>query len=68
MSQKEAILSHLRDFGKISARTALDYYGSFRLAARIKELRDQGHEIQTEMAPDGYAVYTMANPNQLEMF
>ena len=27
---------------------ALEKFGSFRLSARIKNLRDQGHNIQTE--------------------
>ena len=33
----------------ITAIDALQYIGSFRLAARIKNLRDEGHDIHTEI-------------------
>jgi hypothetical protein len=46
MSQKEAILTHLikRPLDPI---TALKSYGCFRLAARISDLRNDGHDIKT---------------------
>lgn len=46
MSQCDDILSHLKS-APISAIEALNSYGCFRLAARIKDLREQGHEIET---------------------
>lgn len=46
MSQCEDILSHLKR-APISAIEALNSYGCFRLAARIKDLRGQGHDIET---------------------
>lgn len=46
MSQCDDILSHLKR-EPISAIEALNRYGCFRLAARIKDLRGQGHDIET---------------------
>ena len=47
MSQCDDILAHLKT-GPISAMEALSLYGCFRLAARIKDLREQGYEIETQ--------------------
>lgn len=44
-SQNAAILSHLKNIGPITPMEALDKYGCFRLAARIYELRQKGHDI-----------------------
>lgn len=46
MSQCNDILAHLKR-GPISAIEALNSYGCFRLAARIKDLREQGYDIET---------------------
>lgn len=46
MSQCDDILAHLKR-GPISAIEALNSYGCFRLAARIKDLREQGYDIET---------------------
>lgn len=46
-SQCAQILAHLEDEGPITPMEALSRYGCFRLAARIKDLRDQGHDIET---------------------
>lgn len=46
-SQCAQILAHLEERGPITAMDALGMYGCFRLAARIKDLRDQGHDIET---------------------
>lgn len=46
MSQCDDILNHLKR-EPISAIEALNRYGCFRLAARIKDLREQGYEIET---------------------
>tara|TARA_E500000305_G_scaffold33701_3_gene25667 strand:+ start:28215 stop:28418 length:204 start_codon:yes stop_codon:yes gene_type:complete len=48
MSQNKIILSHLRR-NPISAYNAVLMYDIYRLAARIKDLRDDGHTIITEM-------------------
>jgi len=49
MTQSEKILRHLKEHGTITRREALLNYGIARLAARIKDLRDEGHTIRTEM-------------------
>ena len=45
-SQKDLIRRHLRR-QPISPLEALQEYGCFRLAARIAELREDGHNIET---------------------
>lgn len=47
MSQTVQILSHLKR-KPITPIEALERYGCFRLAARISDLRYQGHVIETE--------------------
>ena len=44
-SQLNAILSHLKAGRPITAGTALGKFGCFRLAARIYDLKQMGHEI-----------------------
>jgi hypothetical protein len=60
-SQKSALLSHLIKYGWITPIKALEKYGCFRLAARIFELREVGHPIETQLihTKDGkkYAKY-----------
>ncbi len=46
-TQCRRILTHLCD-RPITPLEALNRYGCFRLAARIKDLRAQGHDIRTE--------------------
>lgn len=62
MTQLEQILSHLRS-APITPMQALMDYGCFRLAARIRDLRDAGHEIHTEHVTLGddkrFARYTL---------
>lgn len=48
MSQKESILTWLKR-EPITPAQALAHIGCFRLAARIDELRNEGHRIQTKM-------------------
>ena len=45
------------DIGPITAKEALDKYGSFRLAAHIEVFRKQGHPIFTEMVKQGSAEF-----------
>jgi len=52
MSQTAAILSHLRR-APITPLQALDKYGCLRLAARIADLRERGHNIETVMVDHG---------------
>ena len=44
MSQEKQILGHIKR-RPITAITALERYGCFRLAARVHDLRMKGHEI-----------------------
>lgn len=48
LPQKENILSHLEDGKSITPIEALNKFGCFRLAARIFELREEGHDIICE--------------------
>jgi len=47
MTQTEMIRAHLLSGDEITPIDALEKYGCFRLAARIKELRDEGMTIKT---------------------
>lgn len=47
ISQCKRILAYMQGHGSISTLEALEYCGSFRLSARIKNLRDAGYMIQT---------------------
>lgn len=48
-AQSKAILAHLQQGKTITGIEALNEFGCFRLPARIKELKDQGHNIISEM-------------------
>lgn len=64
MTQTETILAHLQSGGSITPIDALREFGCFRLAARIKELRDSGHDVQTAWDTDGekrWARYSLAS-------
>ena len=61
MSQEQDILKHLRK-GPITPLEALTKYGCLRLAARIKDLKDFGHVIATQIVYQGgkkYAKYAL---------
>jgi len=49
MSQTQAILGYLQRGRTIDPQVALRLFGSFRLAARIKELKEVGYRISKEM-------------------
>lgn len=46
-SDKERVLDWLRTHGSIEPLTALREIGTFRLGARIWDLRHDGHDIET---------------------
>lgn len=48
-THKKMILSHLSNFGSIEPLKALREYGCHALAQRIRDLRNEGHDIVTEM-------------------
>lgn len=45
------VLNHLKLYGSISQREAVEYYNLYRLSSVIFELRKKGYEIKSEMAP-----------------
>jgi hypothetical protein len=47
-SQSQKILSYLQSGKSITPITALNKFGCFRLAARISDLRKEGHTIHTD--------------------
>ena len=61
MKQNHASLEHLKTNGSITPIDALMLFGCFRLGARIYDLREQGHEIETKRVTDNkgknYAEY-----------
>jgi hypothetical protein len=57
-SQAKKILAYLKAGNRITPIEALEKFGSFRLGARIADLRADGHEIQSEFVttPNGKRV------------
>ena len=49
LSQNEWILKFWNTHKWITPKQAEDQYGIMRLASRISELRERGHEIEKEM-------------------
>lgn len=52
MTQCDMILAHLREEGEITPVEALREYSCFRLAARIADLKQDGHTIKTFWVDD----------------
>ena len=63
-SQGEQILNHLRAGKHLTALEALQRFGCLRLAARIKDLKDDGHSIDSQMVelPNGKKVASYRMP------
>jgi hypothetical protein len=62
MTQNQLVLRDLRAGRVLTPAGALADHGIMRLAARIRELRLEGHAIQTDTRRTGkktYAVYSM---------
>jgi len=49
-TQRERILKYMQDFGSINPQQAMADLGVFRLAARISDLKRDGHKIRRRMA------------------
>lgn len=49
MNQREMILRHFKQKGSLTQSAAMKHYGIGRLAARIHELINQGHNISKTM-------------------
>lgn len=71
-SQAEQLLELMKAGRRLTALSALDRVGCFRLAARIYDLRRQGHVIKerTIETEGGKMVseYWMETPQQAELF
>lgn len=70
-NHRELVLMHMKKYGSITPDEAKAEYGCARLASRIKELRLQGHAIETEMVSYkgkygkvSYARYRLAEVGQ----
>ena len=48
-SQSAKVLYYLQNYGSLTAIQALELFACFRLAARINDLKEAGHDIQMEM-------------------
>lgn len=48
-TQCERILRYMQDFGSVNPQQAMADLGVMRLAARISDLREQGHAISRRM-------------------
>ena len=66
--QNRAILLFLESGGSLSTIDALEKFGSFRLSARIKDLRNQGYNIKTEKfkTPNGKTVARYFIPQKIQ--
>jgi hypothetical protein len=61
-TQTQAVLDHMRSRGSINPLVALRRYGCFRLAARIRDLRDDGYLINAVIVSKRgkkYAAYSL---------
>ena len=47
MTQCERILKYMQDFGSINPMQAMKDLGVMRLAARVSDLKKEGHHIRT---------------------
>lgn len=47
MTQQQMILEHLKAYGSIDPAEAFNRLGIYRLGARIFDLRQEGHPIET---------------------
>lgn len=56
-SQNAIILNHLRNRGPITGLEALENYGCARLASRIHDLKEKGHNINKVMIKVGQRKY-----------
>lgn len=62
MNQNQKILNHLKEHKKITSYEAFEKYRITRLSARIHDLREQGHNITSDMVYGNeykYAVYRL---------
>ena len=64
-SQNKQILNWLKSGQTLTAKQAADYWGIYRLSARIYDLREQGHPIKSELQYNGskhWSKYSIEKP------
>ena len=64
-SQNRQVLKWLQAGRTLTASTAANYFGIYRLSARIYDLKRQGHAIKSELQFDGsahWSVYSIEKP------
>ena len=64
MTQTEQILNYLKKGNKITPLEALNQFGCFRLASRIWDIRNSGHNIQAMRITKGdknFCQYKLVN-------
>lgn len=69
MSQDLLILEHLKR-GPLTALEALNNYGCLRLAARINDLKNKGHLIETKIVTNNgkkFAQYRLLTGKAIQM-
>lgn len=49
-TQCDLIIDHIKKYGKISSKEAVDLYGIMRLPSRICDLKNQGYLFKKETA------------------
>ena len=57
MNQQQQILNYLREGNAVTPLLALERFGCMRLAARVSDLRQRGHKIETRMKKANDKVY-----------
>lgn len=50
-SKTQDVLNHLKIYGSISQREAVEYYNLYRLSSVIYSLKKRGYEIKSEIKP-----------------
>jgi hypothetical protein len=72
-SQCKRILDYLKEGNSITPMKALKMFGTFRLGARIADLKDKGWDITTTMIRDEqtgkrYASYKITPGSEIPLF
>ena len=57
IKQTEKVLAHIKKYGSITSMDAFEYYKITRLSGRIKDLRDSGVNIVTDMETKNGSTY-----------
>ena len=71
MNQSKEILGYLEKGNKITAIDALDRFGCLRLASRINDLKNKGHEIKAKLIHKNkkkWSEYWIEQSKQLILF